>query len=199
MKYNFIAIEREYGSGGLKVAQKVAQDCGVPYYGREILEAVTKKYGVPISRIEDYEESATSSLLYSIHVMSRVQNCDPDKMTFEEMIFAAEQEIIRDFAAQGRAVFLGHCAGEALHNRSGVATVFIRSDKDKKRRRIIKDYNVAADAADATAKKFDKKRANYYYANTMKKWDDLRNYDMVLDSGSLGIDGCAAAIEGLLR
>ena len=27
--------------------------------------------------------------------------------------------------------------------------------------------------------------------------DDLKNYDMVLDSGTLGIDGCVAALKGL--
>ena len=25
---------------------------------------------------------------------------------------------------------------------------------------------------------------------TVKKWDDFRNYDIVLDSGKLGIDAC---------
>ena len=33
-------------------------------------------------------------------------------------------------------------------------------------------------------------RANYFYADTTKKWDDLSNYDLVLDSGVLGIGGC---------
>ena len=47
-------------------------------------------------------------------------------------------------------------------------------------------------------KKYDKKRANYYRANTMKRWDDYRNYDIVLNSGELGIEGCVKVLKGLL-
>ena len=31
-----------------------------------------------------------------------------------------------------------------------------------------------------------------------KKWDDLANYDMVLDSSAIGIDGCVNAIAASL-
>lgn len=47
--------------------------------------------------------------------------------------------------------------------------------------------------------KFDHKRANYYYANTAKKWADFNNYDLILDSGTLGVDGCISALKGFLQ
>ena len=53
-------------------------------------------------------------------------------------------------------------------------------------------------SAEATRKRFDKKRANYYSANTTKKWDNAANYDIVLDSGMLGTDGCVSALKGFL-
>ena len=49
------------------------------------------------------------------------------------------------------------------------------------------------------AKKYDKKRANYFYANTAKTWDDFRNYDIVLDVSNIGIDGCVAVLRGLME
>ena len=54
------------------------------------------------------------------------------------------------------------------------------------------------DKAEAIRRKYDKKRSNYYCANTSKKWDDLHNYDMVLDSGVLGMDGCVAILKALI-
>ena len=56
MKCSYIAIEREYGSGGTEIARRLSEESGVPYYGREILEKVSKDYGIPISQIEKYEE-----------------------------------------------------------------------------------------------------------------------------------------------
>ena len=47
-------------------------------------------------------------------------------------------------------------------------------------------------------RRFDKKRANYYYANTLRRWDDRNNYDIVLDSSSLGVEGCVAVLKPLL-
>lgn len=198
MKYNFIAIEREFGSGGTKIAQKAAQDCGIPCYGKEILIKVAEKYNVPAEKIQKYEESATNSLVYSMYMMSKAHLGGSDMLAKESQVYVVEQEVIREFASEGRAIFIGHCASEALSNRRGVARVFIRADKESKEKRIVEEYKIPLNEAVLLAKRFDKKRANYYYANTMQKWDDLRNYDMVLDSSRLGIDGCAAAIKGLL-
>lgn len=36
MKFRYITIEREYGSGGTRIARKLSEVCGVPCYGQEI-------------------------------------------------------------------------------------------------------------------------------------------------------------------
>lgn len=77
--------------------------------------------------------------------------------------------------------------------------MFIRcSNEAEKKKRIVEDYGISLSDADRVRKKYDKKRANYYYANTAKKWDDFRNYALVLDSGILGIDGCVAVLNSLI-
>ena len=83
MKFRYITIEREYGSGGTKIARRLSEACGVPCYGHEILEAVAKKQGIPVERINQYEEKATGSVLYTMFVMSRVQTGNPDMLTAE--------------------------------------------------------------------------------------------------------------------
>lgn len=37
MKFRYITIEREYGSGGTKIARRLSEISGVPCYGHEIL------------------------------------------------------------------------------------------------------------------------------------------------------------------
>ena len=199
MKYNYIAIEREYGSGGTKIARQLSKECGIPCYGREILEIVSGEQGIPVEQIDKYEETVTNSFLYSLYVMSKVQSSDADMMAREGHVHAAEQKVIQDLAAQGSAIFIGHCASEALSRRQGVLRVFILSDARDKTQRVIRDYRIPKEKADATMKRFDKKRANYYYSNTTKRWNDFTNYDLVLNSGSLGIDGCVAALKSFLK
>ena len=74
MKYRYITIEREYGSGGTQIGKKLGEICNVPCYGREILETVAQKRGISTERIDQYEEKATGSLIYSLFLMNRVQS-----------------------------------------------------------------------------------------------------------------------------
>ena len=128
-----------------------------------------------------------------------MQSGELNMLTKEDYIFAAEQTVIRDLSSRGPAVFLGHCASEALDPSKGVAKVFIRcTDEAEKRKRIMTDYDIPEAEVDAVRKRYDKKRANYYYANTSRRWSDLTNYDVVLDSSALGIEGCVSVLKGLL-
>ena len=148
--------------------------------------------------IQKYEETVTNSFLYSLYAMAKAASCDADMLTKEGHIYLAEQEVIKHFAMQGPAIFLGHCASEALKEKKKVIKVFIRcSDINQKRSRIETEYGILPADIDRTAMRFDKKRANYYYANTGKKWNDYTNYDFVLDSARLGEEGCVAVLKGL--
>ncbi len=199
MKCNYITIEREYGSGGTKIARRLAEACNIACYGPEILEAVSKKNNVPVEHIQHYEESVSGSFLYTLFVMSQVQSGDSDMLTKEGHIFLDEQKEIQRLASSGPAIFLGHCASEALKKRSGVVKVFIRADSDEKKKRIMRDYGIAEKDVENVRKRFDNKRSKYYYANTTKRWSDMKNYDIVLDSSRLGIDGCVRVLKGLFQ
>ena len=199
MKVSYITIEREYGSGGTKIGRALSEATGVPCYGPEILDEVSRRFTVSVEKIQSYEETVSNSLLYSMYVLGQAAAGKQDMLMREGHIFAAEQQVIQTYARQGHAIFLGHCACEALRDFRGVVRVFIRCSDDAARQaRIVEDYGIPAERAEATRKRFDKKRANYYSANTTKKWDNAANYDIVLDSGMLGIDGCVSALKGFL-
>lgn len=198
MDIKYIAIEREYGSGGTQIARRLAAELGTPCYGREILEYVALEHDISVSAIERYEENVTGSFLYSMYMMSQAASGNSDMLAREGHIFIAEQAVIQRLAKNGSCIFIGHCAAEALKEEKGVASVFIRSSDDAaKTLRIVSEYGVDPDDADKVRKNFDKKRANYYYANTLHRWDDMKNYDIVLDSATLGTDGCVALLKSL--
>ena len=63
----------------------------------------------------------------------------------------------------------------------------------------METYGTDPDDVELIRKRFDKKRANYFFANTAKRWDDFTNYDIVLDVSALGIDGCVQALKSLME
>ncbi len=198
MNYNYIAIEREYGSGGSKIGKKLSEETGIPCFGSEILEEVSKKYNISVGEIQEYGERATNSLLYSLYMMGQIQKGQENVVSMEGKIFLEEQKVIRRLAEGGKGIFLGHCASEALRGQNGVLNVFIHAHPDDKKERIQRDYGVLPEAVERTMRRFDKKRGNYFYVNTARRWNDLWQYDIVLDSSRLGIGGCTSILKRCL-
>ena len=52
MKYNYIAIEREYASGGQEIGTLAAEKLGIPCYGLEILEKTAQRENISGDYIE---------------------------------------------------------------------------------------------------------------------------------------------------
>ena len=50
-KCKYITIEREYGSGGTEIARLLAGQIGIPCYGQEILEEVSRERDIPVEKI----------------------------------------------------------------------------------------------------------------------------------------------------
>ncbi len=199
MKYRYVAIEREYGSAGTEIGKRITELGGIPSYGIEILQQVSERLNIDVDRIEQYEERATNSFLYSIYLMGKMREGAEGQLSNEGQIYLEEQDVIRKLAAQGPAVFVGRCAANALADREDVLKVFIRADKELRRKRAIESYGIKPNEVELVVHKFDRKRSNYYATNTGKNWHDLSNYHMVLDSGKLGIDCCVRLILDAMK
>lgn len=85
---------------------------------------MAKKKGVSVERMEQYEEKATNSLFYALAMMGHLRSGDSNMLTDEGAIYLEEQIEIQKIAMEGKAIFLGHCASEALKDKKGVVRVF---------------------------------------------------------------------------
>lgn len=205
MKYKYVVIEREYGSGGTEIGKLLSERTNIPCYGSEIIERVSELLDIPVPEIQRFEESTTNSLLYSIYALGKMNDGSETFLSNENRIFMEEQNLIKEYAMRGPAIFVGRCAEKALASLASLAalsesvlTVYIRADKEYRKKRAVEEYGIQPQSADSTLAKFDRKRKNYYFANTGKQWTDLNNYGIVLDSGKLGCDVCADIIRAAL-
>ena len=70
-------------------------------------------------------------------------------------------------------------------------------DIDRAAERIVKEYGERDVSPEQRLKDKDKRRAAYYRFYTDMKWGHAQNYDITLNSGTLGIDKCVAIIKQL--
>lgn len=196
MAYEYIAIEREYASGGNEIGQKAADVLELPFYGHEILEIVAKREGVSPARLERMEERATNSFIYSIYAMSQIINGSTDEsgLPSPERLHLKEVEVIKELAQSGPCVFIGHSAGAVLKERPDVLRVFIYADRKFRTARAQSVYGVDSTRVVSTLEKSDNRRANFYRMNMMENWDERKNYHLMLNSARLGVDTCVKLI-----
>ena len=120
---------------------------------------------------------------------------DPSLMQpINESIANAQFSAIRRFAEEGPCVLIGRCADYVLRDRDDVFNVFIRADLEKRVKRGQDQYNLSEDDALKLIRKTDKVRASYYESHTDQKWGAPGNFDLIVDSGRLGLEPAADLI-----
>ncbi len=194
MGTKIITIERQYATGGRKIAKMVAEKLGIPYYNNHILELAGEKIGLPADYLQDVEETTSGSLLFSLAMAATVNATGVTLMSLSQQLFHAEEEIINEIVKEGPCVIVSRCSGHILREREDCLNVFIYGEKEKRVKRAIDVYNIAPNEAESMVRKMDKRRANFYNTNVQKKWSDRDNYHLCLDSGTLGIEKCVDLI-----
>ena len=55
-KQVIISISREYGSGGHEIAEKIANNLGINFYDRSMLDDLAKEKNLQVEDLEKYDE-----------------------------------------------------------------------------------------------------------------------------------------------
>ncbi len=77
--------------------------------------------------------------------------------------------------------------------------VFIYADIEAKLKRIEEIYKETEACAKKTIIQIDKRRANHYNTFTENIWGDRKNYDMMINSTSAGLEATAKWIVELAK
>ncbi|MBE6024264.1 MAG: cytidylate kinase-like family protein [Cellulosilyticum sp.] len=197
-----ITIGRQYGSGGRIIGKKIADELGISFYNKEIIEMAAKKTGMSEEAFEKVDETAASSLLYSIatgaYMFGNYVSPQVD-LPLNDKLFIIQSEIIKSIANKESCVIVGRCADYILKDRKDVINIFIHADKETRKARVTDEYNISVNNVEGYLNKIDKKRSTYYNYYTGEKWGNSANYHLCLDSGALGIDGCVHIIESYIK
>lgn len=177
-----IHISREHGSLGHVVGEKLADRLGCKLYDKKIIEEIAEDHGLDHEFLREYEEKPKRSLLYKL-----AQGVSSD---LEEELTKQVFDYIRDVAEnEDKAVIIGRCAGEVLKEFPYVVNVFITADLPDRIENIMELSNLDHHAAEKRVREVDKERQKFHdtYSNT--KWKNVDNYDLVLSTSKVGVDG----------
>lgn len=185
-KHVIITISREYGSGGRYIGKLVAEKLGINLYDKEFITKVAEETGLSKEYIEDNEQKRD--------VLSVLNNGYYCGLNNADELFIKEAELVKEIATKESCVIVGRCADFILKDRDDVIKIFVYSDMEDKVKRATQIYGLDKEKAKKEIKRIDKLRANHYKYYTEKEWNDNANYDICINSDSLGVEKSADLI-----
>ena len=198
-----ITIGRQYGSGGREIAQRVAEILGIKSYGKELITMAAERSGLHADTLHSVDERATSSLLYTLAMGSNVLGGAMHfgyKMPLNDKLFILQSEVIKEYAKEGSCVIIGRCADYVLRDEKNVFRLFVYGDLDHRQARILERHpEIKSTQVVDIINKTDKRRSSYYNFYTGNKWGKFDNYDMLINSSTLGIEGSVQLICASIR
>ena len=203
-KNTIITIGRQYGSGGRWIGRKLAREMDIPFYDHELITLAAKESGISQELFEAVDETAASGLAHSLAGGSYLfgSRISPlYDLPINDKLFVIQSSVIRDLARKSSCVIVGRCADYVLEGNEEVRSVnvFIHASMEARRKRAVEFLGVDPAKVDEVLTRTDKRRANYYNYYTCKKWGQVSNYHLTLDSSAVGTDNAARIILEYVR
>ena len=181
-----ITISREYGSGGRYIGRLIADKLGIKLYDKDFIEKLAKETGFSEEYIESNEQKRNVLDVFNSGYYAGLNNSDE--------LFIKEAELIKEVSNKESCVIIGRCADFILKDKENVFKVFVYSNTENKIKRATKIYGLNEEKAKKEIKRIDKLRANHYKYYTEREWKDNSNYDICINSDTLGVEKSADLI-----
>ena len=179
---NVITISGQHGSGRKELGEMIASRLGIPFYGDNLAAMIAEEGGVDLAAVEAMDQVEPDTEEESVlHV---AQN----RTSLTKSIYKAQETVIRRLAQEGPCVIVERCSETILPD---AVNIFVYADLEYRIGRIMKVHpELSRYSLKAHVLSVDKRRQAYCDACTPGKWGKMETYDICLNSGLVGLEGC---------
>lgn len=198
-----VTIAREMGSGGSYIGQQVARRLGYAYIDREILQHAAKELGCEERELEGRDERLQTfwDKLISVFAVGAPEGlyAPPPRWISDERLIKTERRLIRELAARGPCVVIGHGAFHLLYGRAKLLNVFVHAPVSFRIQRVMSIYGaVNEEEAAEMIDRADQERDRYIQFFTGFHQFDARNYHITIDTGFVSFTKAEEMIASLV-
>jgi cytidylate kinase len=186
-RFRNVCMSREAGSGAGSIARIAGTRLDWKVYDHEILETIAQRMEMPTDEVRAFDELAPSVVQDWILPL-REEHYAPQEAYLDHLA-----KLVEAIGKAGDSIVVGRGAGFQLPRES---TLLIRvvAPLTFRAQRLAERMGVSVRTARRAARDLDRRRAQF--EKTMYRIDagDPHNYDLVLDSHSLGLEIAAEII-----
>ncbi len=197
-----ITIEREYGSGGGEIAQRLATQLGWKLWDQLLTEEIAKLAECPKNVVEVREER-TDPLYYRLFKSflrgsyEGSLNAHKLKLVDSESILKITERVVQNVAKSGNSVIVGRGAQHFLRNRQDTLRVFLYAPREAKVGRLLargKSENEAEQLVDSV----DQERADFIQRYFGVEWPSRAVYHTMINT-AIGDEAVVRLILGFAK
>jgi cytidylate kinase len=185
--YRVLTVNREFGSGGGRIAQTIAKWLGWKLLDRDIIDAIAYAAHVDKSVVRNYDEHVISWLrrinqqaMRSAALAAGLELGENSVFDAEEMVKLSEK-IIEKAYAEGDCVIVGRGSQCVLQHKPDVFHVFVYAPLKERVVRLRSRLEQDADI-EQRIHKVDGERAKYLQQYFGKSWCNPHLYDLMISS-----------------
>jgi cytidylate kinase len=187
-----ITISREPGSGGRIVAKKIAEQLGFQVFHQEVLHEIAKRADVSEKLLETLDEKGLNVLEDCISSLVFDRHLWPDEYLHHLM------KVIGAIGEHGRAVIVGRGANFVLPAENRFRLRIVAPQKFRIEN-VARTFHVSSDEARRRVIRTESDRRAFVRKYFNADISDPINYDMVINTETLGIENAANAVIAIVQ
>ncbi|MGA9390968.1 MAG: cytidylate kinase-like family protein [Candidatus Sulfotelmatobacter sp.] len=182
-----ITVEREYGSGAAKIAEKLAAQLGWKLWDQLLTQEVARLAHCEQSAIEKREERQ-DPLYYRLlksFVLGSYEGSRgaPVEALDADSIVRISERVVEDAAASGNCVIVGRGSQHFLRSRDDTLRFFLYSSREEKISRLISQGNSERDS-ETLVDTVDRERAAFIKRYFHAEWPNRSVYHAMINTAS---------------
>lgn len=188
MDYRVLTVNREFGSGGGRIAQTIAKQLGWKLLDRDIIDAIAYAAHVDTKQVQQYDEHVASWLkrlnqqaMRSAALAAGMELTEGSVFDADEMV-KITQKVVEQAYSDGNCVIVGRGAQCVLQHKPDVFHVFVYAPYRERIERLRKRLEPGANV-EQRIRKVDEERAKYLQEYFGKCWNNPHLYDLMISSG----------------
>ena len=186
MKIRIVTVEREYGSGGAAIAERLAKHLGWKLWDRQLTEEIARVARVTHDAACRCDERVDPLLsrLFRVYARGSYERTLPVTETQHfnaDTMVAMLHKVIEDVASQGNGVIVGRGSPYILRNDPGAFHVFIYAPVEEKVRRL-RNIGQSEKEARQLIEEVDRERASFIRHYFGKEWPCRSLYNLMINS-----------------
>jgi cytidylate kinase len=199
MKYRLLTVNREFGSGGGRIAQTIAESLGWKLLDKDIIDAIAYAAHVDTNAVLRYDEHVDSWLRRLNQQTMRSAALAAGLELRDNAIFDAQamvkisQKIIEQAYADGNCVIVGRGSQCVLQHKPDAFHAFVYAPHRQRILRLRERLGQDVDAEERI-RTVDGARAKYLQEYWGKYWLNPHLYDLMISSLD-GEDSTARVIQ----